>query len=319
MLENSVASTHAGIFHEDEVNGSEELALIAPGIKIIRSDDPEVFEKADLRLDQCRRYCHENGDHDHHQEEGAGYRESNGIAYATAGLIWKHYGLEVIKALNLSGMVDIEDIWRRVDWNYFVPIDANDTGDLVAEGIAKVRGTEETIRIPLGKGAKAITDFNGVEGIDDMRPEAQDERFHTARKEVARVRIIAAVKRAMMERLWDIHIKERDTGSPLILCDMRSPDVECVWTESACDREHILYAVFPSSRNDEWRLKAIPIHSNTYELRRPLPAAWGGLDREELDRVTGVKGCVFCHRKLFIAGTKTREAALELAEIALRD
>ncbi|PWB52027.1 MAG: hypothetical protein C3F18_08625 [Nitrosomonadales bacterium] len=53
--------------------------------------------------------------------------------------------------------------------------------------------------------------------------------------------------------------------------------------------------------------------------RKSLPAAWAGLDGEELDQSTGIHGCVFCHRGRFVAGHGTKEGALEMARLALRD
>lgn len=42
-----------------------------------------------------------------------------------------------------------------------------------------------------------------------------------------------------------------------------------------------------------------------------------GVRDEELDKVSGIKGCVFVHASGFIGGNKTFEGALEMARKAV--
>jgi uncharacterized UPF0160 family protein len=51
--------------------------------------------------------------------------------------------------------------------------------------------------------------------------------------------------------------------------------------------------------------------------RKYLPDSWAGLEGDELDKITGVEGGIFCHRAKFLASAKTKEAAIKMAEIAL--
>ena len=48
-----------------------------------------------------------------------------------------------------------------------------------------------------------------------------------------------------------------------------------------------------------------------------LPDEWGGLRNEDLDKVSGIEGCVFVHSVRFIGGNKTREGVLAMAKKAL--
>jgi uncharacterized UPF0160 family protein len=41
------------------------------------------------------------------------------------------------------------------------------------------------------------------------------------------------------------------------------------------------------------------------------------LKDEELQKISGVSDATFCHRGLFLAGAKSKEGAIKLAEIAL--
>ncbi len=57
-----------------------------------------------------------------------------------------------------------------------------------------------------------------------------------------------------------------------------------------------------------WRALAIPPHENSFAQKQSFPAAWAGLADEALSAVTGVPGCRFCHKNLFIAVFDTFEA-----------
>jgi len=50
-----------------------------------------------------------------------------------------------------------------------------------------------------------------------------------------------------------------------------------------------------------------------------LPKSWAGKRDRELEKITGVAGAIFCHRNLFLAVAKTKEAILQLAELALKE
>lgn len=79
--------------------------------------------------------------------------------------------------------------------------------------------------------------------------------------------------------------------------------------------EHLLFVVHP--RDTDWCLTGIRRSSDGFELRADLPAAWAGLTGDALAAVCGVAGATFCHNGRFIAAATTREAALEMARIAV--
>ncbi len=56
-----------------------------------------------------------------------------------------------------------------------------------------------------------------------------------------------------------------------------------------------------------------------FELRADLPRAWAGLVNGDLEAACGIAGASFCHNGRFIAAAKTREAALAMAELAVRE
>jgi uncharacterized UPF0160 family protein len=79
--------------------------------------------------------------------------------------------------------------------------------------------------------------------------------------------------------------------------------------------EHLLFVVHP--RDNDWCVTGIRRGDEGFELRADLPLEWAGLSGGDLERASGVAGASFCHKGRFIAAAATREAALELARIAV--
>ncbi len=100
--------THEGLFHTDEVFATAILKDLFPEsmelkdggkvdfVKYLRTRDKGAISRykespSTLLTDVGGEYDFENFNMDHHQIEGAGSTE-NGIKYAAAGRVWKHFG-----------------------------------------------------------------------------------------------------------------------------------------------------------------------------------------------------------------------------------
>lgn len=120
----SIAVTHAGKFHADDVFSAALLRYVNPAIKVVRVNQvPE--ELADGIVFDIGR-----GELDHHQLDKE-YRE-DGIPYAAFGLLWRKLGKELI------GQEESE----RFDRRFVAPLDENDN-----------YGTEHAI-------ARIVSNFN---------------------------------------------------------------------------------------------------------------------------------------------------------------
>ena len=78
----------------------------------------------------------------------------------------------------------------------------------------------------------------------------------------------------------------------------------------------ILYVVYSDGK--AWRVQAVPKSVSSFESRRGLPEPWRGVRDAALDELTGLTGCIFVHASGFIGGHKTREGALEMTKLALK-
>ena len=58
---------------------------------------------------------------------------------------------------------------------------------------------------------------------------------------------------------------------------------------------------------------------NRFDARKDLPKTWGGLNNDDLSKLTGIENCTFCHPALFICGNKTKEEAISMAKVAVEN
>ena len=94
-------ATHDGSFHADETLACAILTYLYENSNIIRSRDLDVLEKADIIIDVSGKNDHKH--FDHHSNDFKDCR-SNGIRFATAGIMWYKFGLEFLKKLDSKGI-----------------------------------------------------------------------------------------------------------------------------------------------------------------------------------------------------------------------
>ena len=88
VKETSVAMTHNGLFHCDDIFAASLLRYINPDIKFIRSNTvPSDFDGIVFDVG--------GGKYDHHQD-GSEVRGEGGVKYAAFGLLWKDLGEELL-------------------------------------------------------------------------------------------------------------------------------------------------------------------------------------------------------------------------------
>ena len=106
ITKDSVICIHDAPQHADDIFCVASIQLMYPDITIIRSRKKEDWDKADFLIDVGNEYIPEEGRFDHHQESFTKYHKSpntfnweRGPKYAAFGLIWEHYGKEIILAV----------------------------------------------------------------------------------------------------------------------------------------------------------------------------------------------------------------------------
>jgi uncharacterized UPF0160 family protein len=126
--------THSGSFHCDEalacyllVNHTVEYR----DAKIIRSRDPAVLKTLPILVDVGGVYDPNSQRFDHHQR---GFTEVFGGKFTTklssAGLIYKHFGREIVARLTQLTGADLNLVYERVYENFIEGVDGIDNGVL---------------------------------------------------------------------------------------------------------------------------------------------------------------------------------------------
>ena len=295
--------THSGGFHADELLSSVVLTRLFPQAELLRSRDRQWVAQGDHKIifDVGGAYNSKAQIFDHHQRPGP-LRE-DGQPFSSFGLIWGHFGRAYLAAMEVPAD-DVEAIHAKFDTKFVLPIDLLDNGAMEPS----VAGPLSILTLPA-----LLASLKPV--FDDTSPTADNDAFFAAlpiaRSFVeAKIRNLAAKARAKGIVLEAI---AQAGTSPILELPMGMP-YRSVLDQAEAD--HMLFVIHP--RGDDWTLNGIKLSNDTFDQRADLPAAWAGLADTALEEVSGVKGAKFCHNARFIAVASTREAILELAEIAVQ-
>jgi len=294
--------THSGGFHADELLSSVILTRLFPDARIVRSRAPEWITPAGDKIiyDVGGAFDPAAGIFDHHQR-GAPLRE-DGQPFSSFGLVWRQFGRDYLNATGIPAD-DIDALHASFDLDFVLPVDLMDNGALSPAAA----GVLAKLTLPV-----LLETLKPV--FDDREPGADDRAFHDAlaiargfveasiRQAAAKLRAESIVLRAIAAA-GDGRVLELPMGMPFRPAIVKA------------GADHLLFVVHP--RDTDWCLTGIRRASDEFELRADLPAAWAGLTGENLAAVCGVAGATFCHNGRFIAAATTREAALEMARIAV--
>jgi uncharacterized UPF0160 family protein len=296
--------THSGGFHADELLSSVILTRLFPQARVIRSRAPEWITPGVDRViyDVGGVYDAAAQIFDHHQR-GAPLRD-DGQPLSSFGLIWKHYGRDYLTASGLPE-AHIEMVHASFDAGFVLPVDLVDNGAISPS----VAGPLAGLTLPaLLETLKPV--------FDETAPEAEDRAFYQAlaiARSFVEARIGQSAAKLRAEALVNRAIA--DTGQGRILeLPMGMPFNPAIAKAGA---DHLLFVVHP--RETDWCLTGIRCGDVGFELRADLPAAWAGLTNGDLEAACGIDGASFCHNGRFIAAARTREAALAMAELAVRE
>lgn len=282
--------THNGNFHADDVFSIAVLKHVYPSFNLVRTRDKALMDSADIVIDVGGQYDPDTGRFDHHQRGGAGERE-NGIPYSSFGLVWQKYGLALCD--NNQAIAD------RVDAGLVSTIDAIDCGH--------VEGVQQGISL-----SQTISMYNPTWEESPEFDKCFDEAVEFASRMLTR--FIASASGSVNAKAIVTKAIESAEDPRVIVLEKYTPWKKTVHILSS----EALYMVYPS-HSGQWILQTVPVEPGSFEDRKSLPKAWAGLSDEDFQAHTGLEDAVFCHNGLFIAGTKSFESTMKLAEVALAE
>ena len=285
--------THAGGFHADEVLATAILEELFENVVVCRTLEVPKNLKSDVIV-----YDIGGGRWDHHQKGGNGVRE-NGVPYASAGLIWRDFGPELLK----KKYSDSSELLTSVDKMLIRGIDAIDNGII----------TNSKFEVSSMNISQAISDFNPTwdenenpdEAFKDACEFARQILINTLRRAISVMKARGYVEEAIEKSSNHIMILEKYVSWSRALYFSRNPKALDIW-----------FVIYPSNRvGYNWRTVTISLKNHI--PMKAVPDNWLGLKGEEYQKVTGVKTAMFCHHGGFIGAAETQEDAIRLAEIAI--
>lgn len=297
--------THSGGFHADELMSSVILTRLYPEATILRTRDRSAITPAPDRIiyDVGGAYDATQNIFDHHQR-GAPLRD-DGQPYSSFGLVWKHFGRAYLTDFGVPPE-HVEAVYASFDAGFVLPIDLVDNGALSPSSAGPLLAA---LTLPA-----LLESLKPVFDVTD--PSADDRAFHQALT-MARAFVEARIARSAAKLRAESMVLDAiaAAGSSHVLeLPMGMPYRPTVVKAGA---DHLLFVVNPRDR--DWSINGIRRNEDGFELRADLPASWAGLTDEALEQASGVAGARFCHNGRFIAAAASRDAALAMADIAVRE
>lgn len=293
-----LVATHDGRFHADEIFAIATLLLWAEKknftLNIIRTREEAKIDEADIVVDVGGIYDPEKKRFDHHQKEGAGNHYNN-VPYASFGLIWKHYSTEICN----KGVSN--DIKKRL----VIPIDARDNGMNITKTLR-----EDVTEYTLSK--DIILAFRPTW----KHPEENDAKFLEAIN-FARMLLEKEIKNSSetMEGENIVMTEIEKQNKPQILVLQKN----LPWDYVVSKFFEIKAVVYPEREQGSWCAEFAKDNPKDFTTNRgEFITEWRGLRDENLQKASGIKDAIFCHREGFFAVTKTKESAIDMINTSLK-
>ncbi len=283
--------THDGTFHADEIMASIILLNKFGNMNIYRTS--KVTNKNAFVYDVGF------GKFDHHAIDFNLIRP-NGIKYASAGLVWKTFGMDIINQFDIK---DKKTFFESIDKNLIMDIDRDDNGQAL----------ESEPEIKMQTIPSLIANFNPAWNENNKNEECFLEALsflNTIFNNMIRKMLAKEKARSIVEE------KINKSHNGILILDCYMPWKDIVLTSNNIKARNILYAVFPSKRGG-YNVVGTPKEQGSFEVKKPFPKAWAGKENEELQKISGVKTITFCHKNLFICACKTYEDAIKIANISV--
>jgi uncharacterized UPF0160 family protein len=278
---------HSGSFHADEVTATAFLLLydLIDRKGVLRTRDLKELSRCEYVCDVGGIYDPELKRFDHHQVDYKGPLSSAGM---------------ILLYLKDSGIID-SHLFEMYNRTLVLGVDAHDNG------LAKLEmGTTSFSQV--------ISNFLPIDY--DASDEEMNEAFFAAVDFV-----LGHLNRLLNRSIYTTECRSlvqssmQETGYALIF-DRSIPWIDNFF-ELGGDVHPALFVIMPSGSH--WKLRGIPpsIHERM-KVRKPLPEAWSGLLEDDLKKVSGIKGAIFCHKGRFISIWETKEDALKALHLVLQ-
>ena len=303
--------THNGKIHADETIAvallSTYYSKLGVDVSILRSRDPRDFPRSNILVDVGHQYDPNKNFFDHHQEGfGERWSSESPTPLSAAGLIWRHFGEEIVKMYLSSNWEEFdfsenhteETIRELVDIIYqkiLLEVDADDNGIIIN------RDDREGINIP-----NVISSLNHTDTGDDQK---QNENFNKA---IDLVNTILDIEfKSIIKKYFDFNediekVSKYNLSHDYLIVQEKIPTIfKCL--EVLDPGYNIKFLIF--NNGEKWTVKTRNL--SKFDPIVPLPNSEQALKLPHSDDI------MFLHKSGFLAKTKTLDSALELIHEAL--
>lgn len=292
-------AVHDGTYHTDDVFALAITVLWAHtknyDCTMVRTRDQADINNCQVVLDVGGEYIPERHRYDHHQR-GFDAVRPNGIGYASAGLAWKHYGME------LCGN-DVR-VWQIVDDTLIAGIDASDIGVDLGKSIHPSGILPASIGYLVNMSRPT---WREEESAPDTAMNQAFWRVYEQAKEIIKRSIIHARdniegERRVVEAYNNAHNKQ------IVIADRDY----FLWREKLTEYPEPLFYVYKNKKGF-WSAEVVRKYGlKSFESRILFPEIWRGKRDNELQLATGASDAVFCHSTGYLLITQTQESLLKL-------
>ena len=331
-----IICTHNGTFHCDEALAVFMLRCLSEWqeSKIIRSRDHSVINSADIVVDVGGVYDPEKLRFDHHQRGfNETFNDSTSIKLSSAGLVYKHFGKQIIKKVNENlSDEEVSMIHYQVYKNFIEEIDANDNG-IEQYDSSKLReaGIDATHRVTSTIAAR-VSGFNpdwndeeGLKNIDQAFMQGVEYVGSEFMRKVEHYSLAWIEARKFVKECYEKRFQNDEFGRIMVMskwCPWKGPlyEIENEYSPPEGSEEddpkrnkEVKFIVLYDDTSDSWRVTAVPKRGSRFENRVSHVEAWRGMSGDKLVETCGLEGAIFVHASGFTAGIKSFEGAINMA------
>lgn len=277
---------HDGSFHADEVTACALLLLCGQldRSRIYRTRDPSIVDNCEFVCDVGGIYDPQKKRFDHHQADYRGTLSSAGM---------------VLLFLKETDQME-SHLCDHFNKSLVIGVDAHDNG--IARLEPGVTSFSQVISnfLPIEYDATAqemdLAFLNAVDFALGHLERLKKRHFYT-------LNCKEAIKNAMVQ------------GSYALIFSESLPWLENFF-DLGGDLHPAQFVIMPSGKH--WKLRAIPPSlAERMKVRKALPEKWAGLRDEDLRKVTGIQGAIFCHKGRFISIWETKEDAIKAFHLSM--
>ncbi|KAH3745876.1 metal-dependent protein hydrolase [Pelomyxa schiedti] len=324
---------HGSVFHLDDAMCVFMLKQL-PAWKdavVVRDVDPARLQSCDVVCDIGGVYDHSLRRYDHHQK---GYFECfspkfSKVKMAATGLVYRHYGREVIRALSTVELSpdQLEKVYNKLYEDLLVSVDGPDNGiNAYPEDLDPLFYDHTYLHSRVGglnpRWNQVCNDETRYSGF--MKAvEVAGEAFKSCVSSLVESWLPS---RLIVEEAFKTRTRHHPSGRIMVL------DTPAPWKDHLRDLEEeevkslppgaspsplVLYVLSFDSARNQWAASCVTKRKGSFQNRLSFPEPWRGLVMEKLASVTSIPGSQFVHSSGFLACNATLAGAIQMTATSI--